>query len=404
VFDDERVDNMKKHLLTNNKNGGILDRKSKAFTLIELLAIIVILAIIAVITVPIILNIIENSRMGAATDSAYGYKDSINKYYLGRLSQESNYNMPDGTYTVNSENGYLVGTETLAIEISGQKPSGGSLTIEKNSVKQGCLQFGDYAVTFTNGKISNTVKGECTESNQTTTSAITFVNRQIEGQITTGDEVAIETEHFYVVSSNAEKTVLLSKYNLKVGNIFDSSWTKTGEYANTDVGYGLQSSDSKGWVDGATSYNGTVAFSGTNYWVDGSNNLLSTYGTSYPANVYAEEKDASTGNGYSVAYYVEHYVAALKDQYGLPSSASGRLLTLNEAITLGCDEETANCPNLSTENNNWISSTSYWLGSAYGGSNLWDVYSDGGFNHLDYFGDDGIIGVRPVIEISTSEL
>ena len=50
-------------------------RKKNGFTLIELLAIIVILAIIAVITVPIILNIIDNSRRGAAKDSAYGYKD-----------------------------------------------------------------------------------------------------------------------------------------------------------------------------------------------------------------------------------------------------------------------------------------------------------------------------------------
>ena len=49
-------------------------KKKNAFTLIELLAIIVILAIIALITVPIILNIIENSRKGAAQDSAYGYK------------------------------------------------------------------------------------------------------------------------------------------------------------------------------------------------------------------------------------------------------------------------------------------------------------------------------------------
>ena len=41
----------------------------KGFTLIELLAIIVILAIIAVITVPIILNIIDNARKGAASNA-----------------------------------------------------------------------------------------------------------------------------------------------------------------------------------------------------------------------------------------------------------------------------------------------------------------------------------------------
>ena len=39
-------------------------KKKNGFTLIELLAIIVILAIIAVITVPIILNIIDNAKMG----------------------------------------------------------------------------------------------------------------------------------------------------------------------------------------------------------------------------------------------------------------------------------------------------------------------------------------------------
>ena len=62
-----------------------MKKNKTGFTLIELLAIIVILAIIAVITVPIILNIIEDSRKGAAKDSVYGYKDSINKYYLGKL-------------------------------------------------------------------------------------------------------------------------------------------------------------------------------------------------------------------------------------------------------------------------------------------------------------------------------
>ena len=77
-------------------------KKQKGFTLIELLAIIVILAIIAVITVPIILNVIDNAKRGTAKDSAYGYKDAINKYYVsGMLEDESiklngDYNVVDG--------------------------------------------------------------------------------------------------------------------------------------------------------------------------------------------------------------------------------------------------------------------------------------------------------------------
>lgn len=53
----------------------------KGFTLIELLAIIVILAIIAVITVPIILNIIDNARKGAAKNSVTGYGKAVELAY-----------------------------------------------------------------------------------------------------------------------------------------------------------------------------------------------------------------------------------------------------------------------------------------------------------------------------------
>ena len=50
-------------------------------------------------------------------------------------------------------------------------------------------------------------------------SAVHYVNRQVSGQITPGDVIRIgETEDFYVISSDATKTVLLANYNLKVGN------------------------------------------------------------------------------------------------------------------------------------------------------------------------------------------
>ena len=54
-----------------------MKKNNKGFTLIELLAIIVILAIIAVITVPIILNIIETARKGAAKNSVTGYGKAV---------------------------------------------------------------------------------------------------------------------------------------------------------------------------------------------------------------------------------------------------------------------------------------------------------------------------------------
>lgn len=140
-----------------------MKKKENAFTLIELLAIIVILAIIAVITVPIILNIIENSRKGAATDSAYGYKDAIQMYYVDELSKNSEYTIPNGSYTVNND-GYLVGNLTLNIDVAGTKPDGGTVEIEKNTLKNACLVFDGYAVTFTGGSITSTEKGDCGSS------------------------------------------------------------------------------------------------------------------------------------------------------------------------------------------------------------------------------------------------
>ena len=134
-------------------------KNKKGFTLIELLAIIVILAIIAVITVPIILNIIENSKKGAATDSAYGFKDAVNKAYVTKLSGDSDYSIADDTYTVEE-----LKTQ-IGLSLSGKEPGSNSwVTIEKNEVTEGCLQYDEFKVEFTDGKVSNTEKGQCDSS------------------------------------------------------------------------------------------------------------------------------------------------------------------------------------------------------------------------------------------------
>ena len=149
-----------KETFANSKNeGGILNKN--AFTLIELLAIIVILAIIAVITVPIILNIIDNSRRGAASDSAYGYKDAVNKWYVTKLSEDHDFRL-SGDYSVT--NGVLngLGVNNVEIPLSGDKPSSGKLHYTNNVLDDGCLVIGDYKITFkSDGSVNETVKGNC---------------------------------------------------------------------------------------------------------------------------------------------------------------------------------------------------------------------------------------------------
>jgi prepilin-type N-terminal cleavage/methylation domain-containing protein len=129
-------------------------KNKKGFTLIELLAIIVILAIIAVITTPIILTIIENAKKGAAQDSAYGYKDAINKWYVSKLTTDSSFRL-NGTYEITD--GKINGEE---IPVSGDIPKNGSLTYENNILKSGCLTMGNYSIIFQNGE-SDVQNGEC---------------------------------------------------------------------------------------------------------------------------------------------------------------------------------------------------------------------------------------------------
>ena len=143
-------------------------KRKNGFTLIELLAIIVILAIIAVITVPIILGIIDDAQVNAAKDSAYGFKDSVNKYYAQQLLSNQSLKLND-TYTVT--NGTLSdgdfgdsNIKSLPIQVSGKVPTSGTLTYSNNVLTSGCLVIGDYAVTFSGENVTNTTKGVCSSA------------------------------------------------------------------------------------------------------------------------------------------------------------------------------------------------------------------------------------------------
>ena len=140
----------------------------------------------------------------------------------------------------------------------------------------------------------------------------------------------------------------------------------------------------------------TLAFSDDYYWASHS----SPYGLISPYNDNgADYCTSSSGTNCAYVYdsnsnlstYVDNYVIYLKTQ-GLPSSATGRVLSLEEANTI----KNANLQN-------W-SGCHFWLGSAYDGGDVWCIYN-GFFGSFYNFEDDvHYIGLRPVIVVPASDL
>ena len=250
------------------------------------------------------------------------------------------------------------------------------------------------------------------------TNTITYINRQVEGQITPGDVIGIgETEDFYVLSSNSEKTVLIAKYNLLVG-VYNNESTNFQSVPIPQItpGYGLQSINAVGGYSSDIGY-GTVAFSAENYWMNG-DALLSSYNKNdtiysdtssytfryredetqaYPYvynNTYITAPDFSSAcddstncfytPGYSIAYYVEEYKTKLIEM-GAPNTITGRLITTSEF-------EMAPSSIKNNGQEYWFSDATR-LNGHLGGTPVDPPY---------YY--EWCLGVRPVIEIPTSEL
>ena len=252
--------------------------------------------------------------------------------------------------------------------------------------------------------------------------AITFLKRQVEDEITPGDIIGIgETEDFYVISTNAEKTVLLAKYNLLVGKYFDEDTGYEVMSIPTDTpGYGLQSVDAIGGY-GKQVGAGSIAFSDDNYWSEYDydlgeyilNSKYATNGASFDGNPYPYVYDENS-NIYPYISGENGYVAKLIEM-GAPSTITGRLISYEEAeaaqdiydgVDIYEDEYYHSETPLSIITDAKID---YWFGSAYDDYIFDIIYCDPSFYTAIYdcettCNGSGGGGIRPVIEIPTSAL
>ncbi len=219
-----------------------------------------------------------------------------------------------------------------------------------------------YAFLNQNIELDNsvTVKGYNKPDAATSpTSAITIVSGE-RGNLQSGDEIKIgDTENFYVVSSDSTKTILMTKYCLDTNRnqVSDTMYQKN-------------------------------KFSESAYWDN--NGLIAPYndnGATYSGNPYPYVYNANS----AIDNFIngnDGYVEKLKNM-GAPSTITGRLLKYEEANSLTSAQRT-------------ITDQIYWIGSAYDSTHVWYINSDGTLTNINDYNE--MYGVRPVIEINTSDI
>ena len=174
-----------------------------------------------------------------------------------------------------------------------------------------------------------------------------------------GDEFCLENECFYVIKDNGTTVDALAKQNVNTEtNRQDANANKLA-FAE--------------WINGH------------GYWSDSNRNLLSKYGTSYPANVFDSN---------SLLYEpLENYKAYLKNTLG-KTSVDARLITYEELISLGCTGTCDSAPS-------FVYSTWYWTSDADNSGAVWGVNETGLLVRSRSYSTRGL---RPVITISKSEI
>lgn len=127
----------------------------RGFTLIELLAVIVILAIISLIAVPIVVNIISDSKENSKNRNAEIYIDTVNKS-ISR-SQLGNKKILSGTYIIQEdnsmclmENNECINSSKINIDLNKIKAkTGGKIIIDEKGINYAEFEIEDVVYKYT---------------------------------------------------------------------------------------------------------------------------------------------------------------------------------------------------------------------------------------------------------------
>ena len=199
----------------------------KGFTLIELLAVLVILSIIALIAVPIVQNMIHDSRKNATLRSAEFYIDAVDQAISIRQT-DIKFDLENGTYIVNQNGNLCINdacSETLLVDVENTKPTSGSVDIEDNRVVSiSNLYFPKYKYNI------STVNGVLVASKNLNTRTYKL-----------GDVAYFDVERGVACTENEYK-ISLGTY--EITNSKDNTKETVTDYGNSKSGYnGIDNKD-----------------------------------------------------------------------------------------------------------------------------------------------------------------
>ena len=369
--------------------------KKRGFTLIELLAVIVVLAIIALIATPIVMNTIKNAKEGAAERTADNYIKQVETAVAE--AKLGNNSIPNGTYDIDG-NGNLTGAGLpdgkLEINMSGNKPTSGTVTISNGGVsKEGTtMTVGDYDVKYNQEKN----KYEATEKGNS--SILCKANTEkVKALVLNGNE-----EPAYESSYTRQEVGLLASETISK---YDVGVTYTCELGNSD--------DSKN----LTFY--VLETSGNNVSLIAGMNLGAPV-----AWITKEDYLAAGGTESDFGSYGNNNLGPITANKALKERTSAWTKLDENQITLPSGQQIATAGgdtkwNTSTfgdgfSSSKWLYSHTkfttgtygYWTSSvdlSSGAPMAWSVHNGG---ELEYcrFVTSGVIGIRPVITVLKSQL
>lgn len=362
----------------------------KGFTLIELLAVIVILAIIAVIAVPIILNVIEDSKKKSVEDSALGYVDAVEKSILNEKMKDKT--VKDGTYYVGKSGNLYNNTnfdeKILDVLVKGTVPSIGSeINIKDSQVVEGYLTISNYPVTYDNGKAVVGKAGEVSvRSVSVSPSDVELeINKTLQLNVNVLPESATDKSLKWV-SSNEEIATISDTGIIKgvgIGTTTITASTSNGKTAkvNVKIAKTLKKGD---LINIKVNNKDVIPF----YVIQDSP---------------VDETDVNVYMAYSIAYSTFTDRNTVLENNTSNWVVKPHIITKEELTTTffkcgsGSSSDRTDCPNWLGYSTTLKKSEHVWTDTPWSSSY---AYYTGYYQYLDYASNSTELGIRPVMKIN----